>query len=76
MEKRRQSGGVPSRTSGGSANAGPSSAKLRKMVELLQQIDEESDSSDKTIIFSQFTGMLDLVENFLKAEGTRFTRCK
>lgn len=50
------------------------SAKIRKIVELLREIDDRSDGTEKTIIFSQFTSMLDLIEPFLKAEGFRFVR--
>ncbi|KAH7101206.1 SNF2 family N-terminal domain-containing protein [Auriculariales sp. MPI-PUGE-AT-0066] len=52
----------------------PLSAKLRKVHQLLRQISEESDRQDKTIIFSQFTGMLDLVGNFLNEKNIKFTR--
>ncbi|KAF7799491.1 hypothetical protein EIP86_010726 [Pleurotus ostreatoroseus] len=45
----------------------PSSAKIRKTMELLRDI-QERDEDEKTIIFSQFTSMLDLIEPFLKAE--------
>ncbi|KAH7101210.1 P-loop containing nucleoside triphosphate hydrolase protein [Auriculariales sp. MPI-PUGE-AT-0066] len=50
------------------------SAKIRKMHQLLLQIWEESDEQDKTIIFSQFTGMLDLVGNFFNEKNIKFTR--
>ncbi|KAG9074684.1 hypothetical protein FS749_013731 [Ceratobasidium sp. UAMH 11750] len=43
----------------------PSSAKIRKMIELLEEIDDRSDGEEKTIVFSQFTSMLDLLEPFL-----------
>ncbi|KAH7101209.1 SNF2 family N-terminal domain-containing protein [Auriculariales sp. MPI-PUGE-AT-0066] len=52
----------------------PLSAKLRKVHELLRQISDESDRQDKTIIFSQFTGMLDLVGNSLNEKNIKFTR--
>ena len=45
------------------------------MLELLRDIDERSESAEKTIIFSQFTSMLDLIEPFLTAEGIKYARC-
>ncbi|EMR09478.1 hypothetical protein PNEG_02065 [Pneumocystis murina B123] len=51
------------------------SSKIRKMIEILQNKDNNlSDSNHKTIVFSQFTSMLDLVELFLKEEDIKFTR--
>ncbi|EJD52040.1 hypothetical protein AURDEDRAFT_98801 [Auricularia subglabra TFB-10046 SS5] len=72
IEARRKSVGRP----GASLNLDlpPESAKIRKMLELLQKIDEESDGEDKTIIFSQFTTMMDLMEPFLKDAGIKFVR--
>lgn len=54
----------------------PSSAKIRMILKLLKDIDERSQSTEKTIIFSQFTSMLDLIEPFLKEKGVRFVRCE
>jgi SNF2 family DNA or RNA helicase len=54
----------------------PPSAKIRMILTLINKIDQESDGEEKTIVFSQFTSMLDLIEPFLKANGTRYTRCK
>jgi SNF2 family DNA or RNA helicase len=54
----------------------PSSAKIRMILKLLKDIDKRSESTEKTIIFSQFTSMLDLVEPFLKEKGIRFVRCE
>ncbi|KAJ7311499.1 SNF2 family DNA-dependent ATPase [Mycena albidolilacea] len=51
-----------------------SSAKIRMIVKLLREIDERSDGEEKTIIFSQFTTMLDLIEPFLREEGIRYVR--
>lgn len=68
-EKRRKSGRVGS-------GLPPSSAKIRKIMELLELIDERADGTEKTIIFSQFTTMLDLLEPFLRDEGIQFVRCK
>ena len=53
----------------------PSSAKIRKILELLEEIEERGEE-EKTIIFSQFTSMLDLIEPFLKAKGIKYVRCK
>ena len=38
-------------------------------------IDERSEGVEKTIIFSQFTTMLDLIEPFLDAQGIKHVRC-
>jgi SNF2 family DNA or RNA helicase len=54
----------------------PSSAKIRMILKLLRDIDQRSESTEKTIIFSQFTSMLDLIEPFLKEKGIRFVRCE
>lgn len=53
----------------------PSSAKIRMILKLLGEIDERS-SEEKTIIFSQFTKMLDLIEPFLKDKGIVYVRCE
>ncbi|KDQ12526.1 hypothetical protein BOTBODRAFT_112769 [Botryobasidium botryosum FD-172 SS1] len=55
----------------------PSSAKIRKMLEILSTIEErteDDEAPEKTIIFSQFTSMLDLIEPFLRDAGIRFVR--
>lgn len=54
----------------------PTSAKIRMILKLLQNIDDRSDGEEKTIIFSQFTSMLDLIAPFLKEKGIRFVRCR
>lgn len=54
----------------------PASAKIRTLLDLLQQVDERSSGDEKTIIFSQFTTMLDLIEPFLKENGVKFVRCE
>ncbi|KAJ7636882.1 P-loop containing nucleoside triphosphate hydrolase protein [Roridomyces roridus] len=51
-----------------------SSAKIRKIAELLRRIHEESDGQEKTVIFSQFTSMLDIIEPFLMALGIGYVR--
>jgi SNF2 family DNA or RNA helicase len=58
------------------------------MLELLDEIKSRSDTvtdedgnelkkkrREKTIIFSQFTSMLDLMEPFLQEEGIDYVRC-
>ncbi|OAX34772.1 hypothetical protein K503DRAFT_774190 [Rhizopogon vinicolor AM-OR11-026] len=55
-------------------NLPPDSAKTRKILELLRDIDKRSESTEKTIIFSQFTSMLDLIEPFLTAKGIKYAR--
>ena len=52
------------------------SAKIRMVLKLLREIDQRSNSEEKTIVFSQFTSMLDLLEPFLRADGIKFVRCK
>ncbi|KAG6865601.1 hypothetical protein C0991_001025 [Blastosporella zonata] len=54
----------------------PSSAKIRMILKLLADIDQRSNSTEKTIIFSQFTKMLDLVEPFLQGKGIEYVRCE
>jgi len=50
------------------------SAKIRMMLELLKLIDRESKGEEKTIIFSQFTKMLDVIEPFLKQKRIDYVR--
>ncbi|KAF8647534.1 hypothetical protein AX16_006641 [Volvariella volvacea WC 439] len=52
----------------------PTSAKIRMILKILRDINERSDGEEKTIIFSQFTTMLDLIEPFLKEEGVVYVR--
>lgn len=54
----------------------PTSAKIRMILKLLADIKERSKGEEKTIIFSQFTKMLDLIEPFLKDKGIEYVRCK
>lgn len=53
----------------------PSSAKIRMILKLLDDVDQRSQSEEKTIIFSQFTKMLDLIEPFLVEKGIKYVRC-
>ncbi|KAA1474425.1 hypothetical protein DENSPDRAFT_882790 [Dentipellis sp. KUC8613] len=55
------------------------SAKTRKILELLEDISSRTEedgepTNEKTIIFSQFTSMLDIIEQFLNHEGIKFVR--
>ncbi|KAF7348601.1 DNA repair protein RAD5 [Mycena venus] len=50
------------------------SAKIRTIVTLLQRISKKSGKKEKTVIFSQFTKMLDIIEPFLSAIGVNFVR--
>ncbi|KAH7882890.1 SNF2 family N-terminal domain-containing protein [Phlebopus sp. FC_14] len=52
----------------------PDSAKIRKIMAILKEIDARSNGVEKTIIFSQFTSMLDLIGPFLDAEGIKYVR--
>jgi SNF2 family DNA or RNA helicase len=63
------------------SNLPPDSAKIRKLLELLKEINAREDdegelAGEKTIVFSQFTSMLDLIQPFLKDAGIAFVRCK
>ncbi|TPX30734.1 hypothetical protein SmJEL517_g05755 [Synchytrium microbalum] len=50
-----------------------SSAKIDRTVQVLDEV-RASGSGDKTIIFSQFVGMLDLIEIPLRNKGYKFVR--
>ncbi|KAF8872465.1 SNF2 family N-terminal domain-containing protein [Infundibulicybe gibba] len=52
----------------------PSSAKIRMILKLLGDIGERSEGEEKTIIFSQFTSMLDLIEPFLQENNIKYVR--
>jgi len=63
------------------SNLPPDSAKIRKILELLKEINSREDdegelTGEKTIVFSQFTTMLDLIQLFLKDAGISFVRCE
>ena len=53
----------------------PHSSKTRMIVKILRETEERGEG-EKTIIFSQFTSMLDLIEPLLKREGIKFVRCE
>lgn len=59
----------------GTRNLPAHSAKTRMILDILREI-RERDEEEKTIIFSQFTSMLNIIEPFLEAEGLKFVRCK
>ena len=77
---------IDSGSDGDDSDLPPSSTKIRKMLEVLDDIyartkgkrDEDGNKipPEKTIIFSQFTTMLDMVEPFLTHAGIRYTRCQ
>ncbi|KAJ6608214.1 SNF2 family N-terminal domain-containing protein [Mycena sp. CBHHK59/15] len=52
----------------------PASAKIRMILHLLRTIHQRSGGQEKTIIFSQFTCMLDVIEPFLSAIGVGYVR--
>jgi len=76
--------GAPGRRADEESDLLPSSAKIKKLLELLDSIhDRTKDKLDeegrkvppqKTIVFSQFTSMLDLIEPFLHSAGIRYCR--
>ncbi|OAD07132.1 hypothetical protein MUCCIDRAFT_137402 [Mucor lusitanicus CBS 277.49] len=49
------------------------STKIRKLIDILKHT-RDNNPGEKTIIFSQFTSMLDLMEQPLKKHGFRFCR--
>jgi SNF2 family DNA or RNA helicase len=51
-----------------------SSQKIDTMLEILLKTREDSHGGDKTIIFSQFTTMLDVMERPLQVNGFKFGR--
>lgn len=59
-----------------SATLPQDSAKIRKILSILEDIEERSGGMEKTIIFSQFTSMLDVIQPFLRHRGIKFVRCK
>ncbi|KND04287.1 uncharacterized protein SPPG_08811 [Spizellomyces punctatus DAOM BR117] len=52
---------------------GLTSSKIEEMLRILDQAKKEA-PEDKTIVFSQFTTMLDLCEDALRRKGYKFTR--
>jgi SNF2 family DNA or RNA helicase len=52
------------------------SSKIRMLLKLLAEIETRSQRREKTIVFSQFTSFLNLVEPFLREAGVRFVRCE
>ena len=54
----------------------PMSSKIRTLVNLIRDINARSNGKKKTIVFSHFVAMLDLVEAFLTAEGIVSIRCE
>ena len=54
----------------------PMSSKIRMLVNLIRDINARSNGKEKTIVFSHFLAMLDLVETFLTAEGIVSIRCE
>lgn len=57
------------------ANLPPHSSKTRKIMDILRDAEDRGEG-EKTIIFSQFTSMLDLIEPFLRHGRVKFVRCK
>ena len=52
------------------------SAKIRKVIELVDDIEQRSNKTEKIIIFSQFTMMLRLIQEVLNERGLKFVQCK
>lgn len=51
------------------------STKIRQVLDKLKEI-RERDLLEKTIVFSQFVSMFDLLKPFLKADGFKFIECR
>jgi hypothetical protein len=51
-----------------------SSTKIDTMLEILAETRRTTNNADKTVIFTQFTTMLDLIEKPLKAAGYKYVR--
>lgn len=49
------------------------SAKIKALLRLLRDI---AARNERSIVFSQFTSFLDLVEPFLRQEGVDYVRCE
>ena len=52
------------------------SAKIRKVIELVDAIEHRSKKTEKIIIFSQFTSMLRLIREVLDERDLKFVQCK
>ncbi|EIW80017.1 hypothetical protein CONPUDRAFT_126467 [Coniophora puteana RWD-64-598 SS2] len=52
----------------------PSSAKIRKILEIMRETERRSGGVEKTIVFSQFTSFLDVLGPFLDREGVKHVR--
>ncbi|RCH89099.1 hypothetical protein CU098_000185, partial [Rhizopus stolonifer] len=50
------------------------SAKINKMIDILDETAASTDGKDKTIVFSQFTAFLDLIGRPLKDRGHKYLR--
>ncbi|CAO3702084.1 unnamed protein product [Rhizopus stolonifer] len=51
-----------------------SSAKVDRMLQILLETSQKTNNKDKTIVFSQFTAMLDLLEKPLKSNEIKYLR--
>lgn len=51
------------------------SAKLRKIIELVNGIEKRTNKTEKIIVFSQFTSMLRLIQEALNEQGLGFVQC-
>lgn len=46
------------------------------LLKLIREVDSRSESTEKTIVFSQFTSFLDLIEPYFRSEGIDYVRCE
>ncbi|MFT4046708.1 MAG: DEAD/DEAH box helicase [Solimonas sp.] len=65
---------LPAARADGSSAAAIKAAGSAKLDALMELLDECRDSGRHVLVFSQFTGMLDLIEPRLQAAGLRFVR--
>lgn len=52
------------------------SAKIRKIIELVNLVEHRGNKTEKIIIFSQFTMMLRLIQEVLNERGLKFVQCE
>lgn len=63
-------------SAGSVEGAPPASAKIRMLLQLLKDVEERGQRKEKTIVFSQFTSFLNLIEPFLKVTKIAYVRCE
>jgi SNF2 family DNA or RNA helicase len=51
------------------------STKMSQILAILNSVKKDSQGTEKTIIFSEFVSMLDIIADCLKENGIGFVRC-